>query len=123
MLGLASLMLKLPLKLLVFEVDQPIVSRPLLCIAKEGVGGNDLPESRRGVGIIRVEVGVMRFDSVAERLLEGRGVVARMHTEEIVKRCHRRALERRSAKKVSPENDCMLYTNRRSPTVFHSIND
>jgi len=120
-LRLALLIFKLPLKLLALEQQQPIVIRPLFFIAEERIGGDYLPEPQWSVGIVGMEVGVVRFDSVAERLLESLRVVARMSTEKIVKRCHRHDLERRPVKKESPGNDCMMSAHQIGAAELISI--
>ena len=48
-------------KSLTLELQQPIVSRPLLRIAEEGIGVDNLPESQQSIRVACVEVGMGRL--------------------------------------------------------------
>ena len=45
------------------EIQQMVIGGPLLNIAKDFVGADDLPELQRRVGIARMDVGVARLRS------------------------------------------------------------
>src|SRR5260370_42436372 len=91
--------LKPQLKLLTLELQHPIVSRPLLRITQERIGGGKLPEPLWSIRIAGMEVGMVRLDRLAERFLESVSVITLTGAEKIVKRCHRHALERRTVEK------------------------
>src|ERR1700724_2522550 len=68
-----------------------VVSRPPPSIAKDFVGADDLPELQRGIGIVRMDVGMGPFDGSTECGPEIFSVIARKSPEQIVKRLHRRS--------------------------------
>jgi hypothetical protein len=72
---LLTFVLQLALRIFRLEpkslVQQPIVSRPLLRIAEEGIGVENLPERRRSVCVVGVDVGMGGLGGSAERLFEG----------------------------------------------------
>src|SRR5258705_6357048 len=98
---MALLIFKLEPKSLMLELQQPIVSRPLLRIAEEGIGVDNLPKSQRSIRVASVEVGMGRLDGFAERLSESFIVGIRTNTEQIIECIHRYALKQRYAKKES----------------------
>src|ERR1700730_820845 len=65
-----------------------VVSRPLLSIAEDFVGANDLPELQSGIGIARMDIGVGPFDGFTECGPETFSFIARKSPEQIVKRLH-----------------------------------
>src|ERR1700704_6033905 len=73
------------------ELQQIIVSRALLVVAKDFAGIDDLPEFKRGIRIARPEVGVGALDGIAERGPKTLSVIVRKSPEQIVKRRHRRS--------------------------------
>ncbi len=48
------------------QIQQMVIGRPLLDIAKDFIGADDLPELQRRVGIARMEVGVGAVDGLTE---------------------------------------------------------
>src|SRR5260370_12787251 len=85
------------------ELQQPIVSRPPLRIAEEGIGVDNLPKSQQSIRIASVEVGMGRLDGFAERLSESFIVGIRTNTDQIIECIHRYALEQRLRKNL-PES-------------------
>ena len=73
------------------EIQQMVIGRPLLNIAKDFVGADDLPELQRRVGIARMDVGVGPFDGLAECGPETLGIILRKSPKQIVKRFHSRS--------------------------------
>jgi hypothetical protein len=108
-LQLKLLTLELQLALMILRIEpksllqQPIVGRPLLRVAEESVGGDNLPESRQSIWVVGVDVGMGRLGGFAERLFEGFIVGIRRNAKQIVERLHRHALEQPSSEN-SPSN-------------------
>ncbi len=67
-----------------------VIGRPLLNVAKDFVGADDLPELQRRVGIARMDVGVGAFDGLTEGGAESFGIILRKGPKQIVKRFHPR---------------------------------
>ena len=63
-----------------------VVSLPLLLIAEDFVGADDLPELQGGVGIAGTEIGMGAFDGFAEGGPETLGIIVRKGAKQIVKR-------------------------------------
>ena len=80
--------------LLAFELQQSMVSRPLLRAPKDRIGADNLPEPHRSIRIVSMEIRVVRLDGVAECIFEPVSVVSRTSTDQIVKSFHRYALGR-----------------------------
>ena len=72
-------------------LQQLIVDRPLLCIAKDGIRGDNLPESKRSIRVFGMEVRMIRPGCATERFLKSRSVVTSPRTDQIVERFLRRA--------------------------------
>ena len=71
-----------------FKPQRMVIRRPLVRIAKDGIGTHNSTEPHCGIRIIRMKVGVVRFDGSAERILESLSVVIWRRTKQIVKRLH-----------------------------------
>src|SRR5260370_22117332 len=100
------------------ELQQPIVSRPPLRIAEEGIGVDNLPKSQRSIRIASVEVGMGRLDGFAERFSESFIVGIRTNTEQIIECIHRYALEQRLRK--NRQKTCIFLSapNERGRMIF-----
>jgi len=72
-------------------LQQLIVDRPLLSIAKDGIRSDNLPESKRSIRVFGMEVRMIRPGCATERFLKSRSVVTRPRTDQIVERFLRRA--------------------------------
>ena len=72
------------------EIQQMVIDGPLLNIAKDFVGADDLPELQRRVGIGRMDVGVGTFDGLTKGGPETFSIILRKGPEQIVKRFHPR---------------------------------
>ena len=72
------------------EIQQVVVGRPQLNIAKDFAGADDLPELQRRVGIAWMDVGVGAFDGLTERGPETFSIILRKSPKQIVKRFHLR---------------------------------
>ena len=59
------------------EVQQMVIGRPLLNVAKDFVGADDLPELQRRVGIAGMDVGVGAFDGLTESGPQSFGIILR----------------------------------------------
>ena len=70
------------------EIQQMVIGRPLLDIAKDFVGADDLPELQRRVGIAGMDIGVGAFDGLTERGPETFGIILRKGPKQIIKRFH-----------------------------------
>src|SRR5207247_10726216 len=68
------------------EIQQMVIGRPLLSIAKAFVGAGDLPEFQRGIGIARMEAGVNALDVFTASSPETFSLIVRKSPEQIVKR-------------------------------------
>src|SRR6266446_4983115 len=117
---MALLIFKFEPKSLMLELQQPIVSRPLLRIAEEGIGVDNLPKSQRSIRVASVEVGMGRLDGFAERLSESFIVGIRTNTEKIIECIHRYALEQRLRKKRIVKKTCIFLSapNERGRMIF-----
>src|SRR5204863_3178038 len=73
------------------ELEQMIVSRAFIGIAKDVIGAHDLSGSQRSTGIAGSDVGVGAFDGSPERRPESFGVIVWKRSEQIVKRRHYRS--------------------------------
>jgi hypothetical protein len=103
---------ELQLELLPLEHQQPIISRPLFRIAEQAMGGDNLPEPLWSIRIAGMEVGVVRLDGRAERLLQGVNIIILMSTEKTVKRFHQHTLDRRAVNQEVLQNACMFSTRQ-----------
>jgi hypothetical protein len=56
--------------LLTFTRQESVVDRTLLDIAEDAIGGHDLPEQQRGIGVAGVQVGMVRLHGLAESFLD-----------------------------------------------------
>jgi hypothetical protein len=70
------------------EIQQMVIDGPLLNVAKDFVGADDLPELQRGVGIAGMAVGMSTLDGLTEGGPEIFSIVLRKSPKQIVKRCH-----------------------------------
>jgi hypothetical protein len=70
------------------DFEQPVIGRPLLPIAQDGVGANDAPESFRSFRVTGIEIGMVRLGCLAERSPQLVGVIVRKCLEQIVERLH-----------------------------------
>jgi hypothetical protein len=84
--------------LLPLAIQQSIVGRPLLWIAKDFKSGRDLAEPTRGIRIARVEVRMVRLRRFAIRLVQGLIIRIRTNTEHIIMCLHRYAFETAASK-------------------------
>src|SRR5215471_18179979 len=74
--------------LLSFERQQPVISRPLLRVAKDIIGLHSLPEPYRRIRIASMEIRVIRPGGFAKGISEPLGIVTRTSTEQIVEGFH-----------------------------------
>lgn len=100
--------LDLQLELLPLKPQQPIVSCALRRVAEQGIGGDNLPEPFYSIWIAGMEIGVMRLDRPAERLLQSVSVIILMSVEKAVKRFHQHALDRRAVNRKLLQITCMF---------------
>ena len=76
------------LLLTVRECQQMIISSTLLGIAENLVGPHDPAESKSGIPVSRIDVGMDSLDRATERSPQLIGIVVRKRAEQIVKRLH-----------------------------------
>src|SRR5258708_39647637 len=84
------------LKLLTLELQHSIVSRPLLRIAQESIGGDKLPEPLWSIRIAGMEVGMVLLDRLAERFLQSVSVLTHTRHAMIATRSQRHTLVTRN---------------------------
>lgn len=70
------------------EIQEVVVSGPLLAIREDFARTNDLAKSQRGIGIAGNEIGMGAFDRAAKRGPQGFRIIAWQSAEQIVKRFH-----------------------------------
>ncbi len=61
--------------------QQRIIGHSLPFVAENGVGTDDPPEPLRGIGIVRIVVGMAGLDGAAECRPEPVGIIVRKRTE------------------------------------------